>query len=272
MARAFDGKVAFITGASSGIGAAVAAEFARQGAKVALAARRAERLAQVCEKIEAMGGQALAVSCDVTQRASLDAAVARVVETYGKIDVAFANAGFGVMGQLVSLDTETYRRQFDTNFFGVLDTIYAVLPHIIKAKGQLAITGSIMGRLGFPRVSAYCASKFALCGLAESIYFELARKGVAVTLVNPGFVQSEIRSVDNLGAFHADRKDSAPEHLVVSAESAARGIVRAIAQRKFEALITRHAKAMGCVNRHFPGLVRSVRLLMLKRRLKAGAR
>ncbi|HNT86241.1 MAG TPA: SDR family NAD(P)-dependent oxidoreductase, partial [Candidatus Hydrogenedentes bacterium] len=110
MARSFDGMTAFITGASSGIGAAVARELARQGAQVAIAARRADRLEAVKVAIEAEGGVALAVVCDVRDRASLDAAVARTVETFGGIDVALANAGFYVDGVVNALATDDYRR------------------------------------------------------------------------------------------------------------------------------------------------------------------
>lgn len=269
MAKRFEGKRVFITGASSGIGAAVAVELARQGARVALAARREDRLEQVREKIEDLGGEALAVLCDVTDRNSLDAAVARTVEVFGGIDIAYANAGFGVGRVFARLSTEDFRRQFDTNFFGALDTIYAVLPHLRASKGQLVITSSILGHMGSAAVSAYCASKFALCGLAESIYYEFAREGIAVTCINPGIIETEIRSVDNRGVFHPGHDDPAPKWLRVPAEKAAREIVRAIRKRKFEATITGHGKAMVFMGRHFPRLFRAVSLETGKRKLAA---
>ena len=121
MSGRFAGKSVFITGASSGIGAELALAFAREGARVGLAARRLERLEEVKARVEALGGTAVTVACDVTQRASVDAAVARVAEAFGGIDVAVANAGFGVGGLFVQVDTDGFRRQFDTNVFGVID-------------------------------------------------------------------------------------------------------------------------------------------------------
>lgn len=252
MAGRFDGKRVFITGASAGIGAGVAVEFARQGARVAVAARRDDRLDEVCEKIRAVGGEALPVVCDVRDRASLDAAVAQTVEAFGGIDIALANAGFGVNGLFGELDTEAYRRQYDTNVFGVIDTAYAVLPHLLESRGTLGMVASVLGRLGTPGASAYCSSKFAVCGLAESLRYELAARGVAVCCIQPGIVASEIRSVDNKGRFHPKHKDPAPGWIVVPTDKAARGIVRALGRRKFNAIITGHGKLAVWLQRHFP--------------------
>ncbi len=259
MARRFEGMSVFLTGASSGIGKALALELARQGARVALAARRVERLEIVQAAIEEEGGEALALCCDVTDRASIDAAVARTVEVFGGIDIAVANAGFGVSGAFEQLTTDDYRRQFDTNVFGVIDTAYAVLPHLEASKGRLGIVASVLGRMGTPTTSAYCASKFALCGFAESIQYELAEKGVSLTCINPGIVESNFRMVDNQNAFHDGRNDPAPRWLVVPTETAARAIARALHRRQFEAVITGHGKVLTAFNRHFP---RSFRWIM----------
>jgi short-subunit dehydrogenase len=257
MAGRFEGRSVFITGGSAGIGAELGRQFARQGARVALAARREERLAQVQRDIEAAGGHAIGVVCDVTDRASLDGAAARTVEAFGGIDVAVANAGFGVSGLFKDLGTEDFRRQFDTNVFGVIDTIYAVLPHLVQSKGRLGIVASVAGRLGTPLTSAYCASKFALVGLAESIYYELAAQGVSVTCINPGVVASDIRMTDNRGRFHEGHKDSAPSWLIVPTDKAARAIVRALYRRKPEAIITGHGKLAVFLARHFPRTLRT---------------
>jgi len=255
MAGRFAGQVAFITGASSGIGAAVAREFAREGAHVVLAARRADRLEVLKQEITALGSEALAVTCDVTDRRSLDAAAKRTVETFGKINVVLANAGFGVSGIFTDLETADFRRQFETNVFGVLDTIYATLPYLLESQGRLGIVGSVSGRVGTPASAPYTASKFAVVGLAECLYYDLADRGVSVTCINPGFVASEIRSVNNRGEL-TGKPDPAPQFLVMPAAKAARQIVRALYRRRPEVIITRHGKMMIFLARHFPRLTR----------------
>ncbi len=255
MAGLFEGKTAFVTGASSGIGAAVAEQFAREGAKVALAARREDRLDGVRKRIEDAGGKALAAPCDVCDRASLDAAMATTAEVFGGIDILVANAGFGVNGPFDRLKTEDFRRQFETNFFGVLDTIYAALPHLEKSRGTLAVVASVLGRIGSPNSSPYCASKFAVHGLCESLSYEFAPKGINVVCIQPGIVASEIRSVDNKGRFHPNHKDPAPAWLVVPTEKAAKDIVRAVHRGKFDAIITGHGKLAVWLKRHVPWVV-----------------
>ncbi|MBI5093716.1 MAG: SDR family oxidoreductase [Candidatus Hydrogenedentes bacterium] len=270
--RRFENKSVFITGASSGIGAALGVAFAREGARVALAARNADRLGEVQRLIEGEGGRALSLTCDVTDRGSVDYAVAQTVAAFGGIDVAVANAGFSVAGVMTGLTTEDYRRQFDTNFFGVLDTIYAALPHLQASKGRLGVVSSVMGRLGAPGVSPYCASKFALCGLLESIDYELADLGVSVTCINPGLVASNIRRTDNSGRVHVERKDPVPAWIIVPTDKAARDIVTAIYKRKFEAIITGHGKVAYWITRHFPGLSRAILRRVLRGRAEQMAK
>lgn len=258
----------FITGGSSGIGAALGEAFAREGARVALAARREEKLSEVIDRIRCGGGEAIALRCDVTDRASIDAAVARTVEAFGGIDVAVANAGFGVSGPFLTTTTDDFRRQFDTNVFGLIDTAYATLPHLIASRGRLVFISSVFGRLGGPASSAYCASKFAVCGLAESLYYELADLGVSVTCICPGIVASEIRLVDNQGRLREDRRDPAPSFLIMPTDKAARQMLEAVHRRRFEVVITRHGKLAVFLNRHFPRAFRFAVRAATKGRLK----
>ncbi len=256
MRRGFQDSVVFLTGASSGIGAALAQQFARQGARVFLTARREDRLRAVQEQIASEGGVAEVCVCDVTDRSSIDCAVGAAVARFGRIDVAVANAGFGVTGLFERLSTDDFRRQFETNVFGVIDTLYAVLPHVKACRGRIGIVSSAMGRFGLPTGTPYGASKFALCGLGESLYYELAEHGVSVTLILPGLVESDIRRTDNLGRVHPGKDDPAPSWLVMSAERAARQIVKGLYRRSPEVIITGHARVMISLSRHFPSVWR----------------
>jgi len=267
MARRFEGKVALITGASSGIGAEVARQLAREGARVVLLARRIEKLTALQEEIAREGGQALAVAADVSDRASLDAAVASAVAAYGGIDIVLANAGFGVSAPVWSLETEDFRRQFDTNFFGMLDTLYASLPALRKSSGRIGLVGSIMGRQGMPAFGPYCASKFAVVGLAESIYHDLREVGVSLTLINPGIVASEIRSVNNEGKY-TGKPDPAPAWITVPTPTAAREIINALYRRRAEVVVTGHGKVMLFITRHFPRFTRLALTLASRGRLR----
>jgi len=235
---------------------------------VALAARREDRLGEVQRAIGDGGGEALAVACDVTDRESLDRAVHEATAAFGGIDVVVANAGFGVSGRFDRLETADFRRQFETNFFGVLETLYATLPHLKTSRGQVGIVSSVLGRVGSPGYSAYVASKFALCGLAESLYYEFAEYDVGVTCICPGVVVSEFRQVDNLGLRHADASDPAPGWLVVPTPKAAKAIVRAMHRGTFEAVITGHGKLACGVTRHFPRTCRFVASRVLRGRVE----
>jgi short-subunit dehydrogenase len=268
----FRDKVVLITGASSGIGEDLALQLGLAGAKLMLAARRTELLDELAQKIAA-GASAparvarasskevpkpLAVACDVTRDGDLERAVAETVRHWGKLDVAIANAGFGVVGPLKKLSLEDYRRQFETNVFGVLRTIYAALPEIEKTRGNIAIMGSISGWGAAPGTSPYAMSKFALRALANSVGPELERSGVKVTLISPGFVASNIRRVDNRGGFHSHAKDPVPAWLVMDTSKAARQMLRAIARGKREAIITAHGKLLVVLERFAPWINRAV--------------
>ena len=254
----FQGKAVLITGASSGIGEELAWQLGQAGAKLTLAARRRELLEKLAKRIADGGKPApLVVPCDVTQDGSLQKAVEESVGHWGKLDVAIANAGFGVVGPLKKLSVEDYRRQFETNVFGVLRTIYAALPEIEKSKGNLAIIGSVSGWAATAGASPYNMSKFAVRALANAITPELRPAGVKVTLISPGFVASDIRRVDNQGTFHGHAKESMPAWLIMPTDKAARQILRAIARGKREAIITGHGKALVFLERFMPWVIRA---------------
>jgi short-subunit dehydrogenase len=258
MQESFSGKVVLITGASSGIGEELALQLAQRGALLTLAARRTALLEEMSQKIGATATvRPLVVECDVTKDGDVERAVSETVRERGKLDIVFANAGFGVAGMFTKLTLEDYRRQFETNVFGVLRTLYAALPEVKKTKGQLVITGSVAGWAATPGTSAYAMSKFALRALANSITPELAVAGVKVTLISPGFFESELRRVDNRGKLHPEVPEPIPAWLLVPRATAAREILRAVARGRREAIITGHGKLLVAVERFAPWILRA---------------
>lgn len=255
-----------ITGASSGIGEELAWQLAQAGARLTLAARRKELLDALAQRIAGLGtGETLVVECDVTRDGDLERAVEAAVRKWGRLDVAIANAGFGVVGTLKRLTLEDYRRQFETNVFGVLRTIYAALPEIEKTKGNLAIVSSVGGWISTAGGSPYSMSKFALRALANAITPELRSSGVKVTLISPGFVESNIHRVDNKGKFHADREATIPAWIQMKTPKAARRILNAVARGKRERIITLHGKIGVALERFAPWVIRAISAKIVKR-------
>ena len=179
------------------------------------------------------------------------------LQNYGRLDVAIANAGFGVVGAFNKLTVADYRRQFETNVFGVLRTMYATLPELEKSRGNLAIIGSVSGWVATPGASPYNMSKFALRALANSITPELRRAGVKLTLISPGFVVSNIRRVDNKNSVHPHAKDPVPAWIQMPTPPAARQILQAVARGKRERIITFHGKLFVFIERFMPWLIRA---------------
>jgi len=254
----FKNKSVLITGASSGIGEELARQLSQAGAHLTLAARRREILDQLAQKFSAAGCPTpLAVPADVTHDGDIEKAVSESIRKWGKLDVVIANAGFGVVGSFEKLSLEDYRRQFETNVFGVIRTLYAALPELKEARGNIAIIGSVAGWSATPGASPYAMSKFAVRALANSIRPELALSDVKVTLISPGFVASNIRRVDNRGTFHAGAEEPIPSWIIMPTDKACRQILRAIARGKREAIITGHGKALVAIERFVPWVLRA---------------
>ena len=261
----FRAKSVLITGASSGIGEELASQLGQAGAQLTLTARRTHLLDALAQRIAAAGAPPpLVVACDVTRDGDVERAVAEAIRRWGKLDVVVANAGFGVVGALRDLSVDDYRRQFETNVFGVLRTIYAALPEIEKAAGRVVIIGSVAGWTSTPNASPYAMSKFALRALADAITPEFDRNRVKVTLISPGFVASDIRRVDNQGALQAEAADPVPQWLTMPTAKAARQILRAVARGRRELIVTGHGKALVAIERFVPWVSRAI-----KRRLAA---
>ena len=248
----FEGQVALITGASAGIGEALAKEFARQGARIVLLARRQERLKAIANEIDSSGQKVLAIECDVTQDGDLAKAVSLTRDKFGRIDVVVANAGWSLRGYLSELTVEDYQRQWETNVFGVLRTIYATVEDLKKTKGRLVIISSVKSYIALAGDSPYSSSKFALKALCQSFSRELATDGVSVTHVCPGYVATEIRKIDRQGTFQENQPDPIAPILLKSAEKTAKDIVKAVYRRQQEQVLTSYGKLVVWLQRYFP--------------------
>jgi NADP-dependent 3-hydroxy acid dehydrogenase YdfG len=194
--------VFLITGASSGIGAATARAAARDGYRLVLAARTQERIDALAEEL---GGadHALAVRCDVTEWEQQQAMVTAALERFGRIDVAFANAGFGATRGFLEESPEHWRSMVLTNVYGAALTIRATLPALKQSRGHLLLTGSVAGRRALPG-SLYSATKWAVTGMGESARLELNGTGVRVTLIEPGMVDTPFFEQRREGRLEAD--------------------------------------------------------------------
>jgi short-subunit dehydrogenase len=246
------GKVVLVTGASAGIGAACAREAVRRGASVVLFARRAERVQALADEL---GSGALAIAGDVTVDGDVARAVTAAREHFGGLDVLFANAGFGVSGEFTALTLDDYRRQFETNVFGVMRSLNEALPELELRGGAVGVVGSVNGYVSIPGWSAYCMSKHALRSFCEAVRLELRDRGVSVTHLAPGFVDTDFRRVDNANQHHPESNDPTPRFLMMPAERAASQMLDAIVARRAEAIITLHGKAAVGFARHTPGVV-----------------
>ncbi len=192
------GKVAIVTGASSGIGEATARALAAEGAHVVVAARRAERLAALVSDIEESGGTALAVPTDVTKRESVEALVRQTLDAFGRLDILVNNAGIMPLSLIRKLHVEEWDRMIDVNIKGVLYCIAACLPSMLDqggggGGGHIVNVSSVAGRRPFPGGTIYSATKFAVRAISQGIHLELSAKDrIRVVDIEPGVVATEL--------------------------------------------------------------------------------
>lgn len=187
------GSVIWLTGASSGIGEGLAYELGRRGAKLALSGRNAEKLAQMCEQICSAGGLARPFASDVLVMEELRSTAARIESEMGPIEVVIANAGTHIFTKPENFDSKEYMFLMDTNYGGMLRTFEAVLPSMYaRGRGHLLGMASMAGYRGLPRAAAYGASKSAMIHFMESLRFHLKKRGLKVTICNPGFVKTPL--------------------------------------------------------------------------------
>lgn len=255
MANKLNGKTVVITGASSGIGAAMAREYAAMGAKVVLGARQGDKLAEMCRKIESAGGKAAWCVTDVTKPEDCERLIKTAVDTFGGIDVMICNAGISMRALFDDLDLSVLHRLMDVNFWGTVYCTKYALPYLQQSKGSLVGISSVAGIHGLPGRTGYSASKFAMTGFLETIRVENLKKGLHVMVACPGFTASNVR----FAALTADgsQQGSTPreEGKMMTAEQVAHIVARGIARRKRLCLMEIEGRATHFVKKFAPGLV-----------------
>ena len=210
------GKVILLTGASSGIGEALAIELSKRGAILGLIARRENLLRELVEKCEKNGTVSRAFSLDITDETAIREAAEEFRNEFGRIDILIANAGIGGGAKhAAALTPQEFRRVIDTNLVGAVNCVAAVLPQMFeRGSGQLVAISSLAGFRGLPKSAAYCASKAGMTAFFESVRLDVQSKGVAVTIIQPGFIKTPLTSNrENKMPFLMELNDSIPHFL-----------------------------------------------------------
>lgn len=244
------GRVAVITGASSGIGLAIARHLAREGVAVVLGARRAERLDDAVREIRAGGGRAEAVVMDVTIEADVNRLVEHARSAFGRLDIMVCNAGFGYYGTVEQTAPDTMRRMMDVNFIGTFLGTRAALPTFrAQGSGHLILISSIVGQRGIPQMSGYSATKAAQVGFAESIRSEFSGSGIFVSVVYPVSTETEFRRAMERDYGHS-ASGLGPKQ---SMDDVARAVVACVRKPVPEVYPYRMSRALAILNAVAPG-------------------
>jgi short-subunit dehydrogenase len=257
-----EGKVAVITGASMGIGEAIAKLFLQEGAKVALCARDLARTKAAEQRIGG-GANTLSVTCDVSQRDQVDALVKGVVARFGRIDIFVNNAGFGLNDAVADMEMAEFRRMFDTNLFGAVDCMQAVIP-IMKQQGggDIVNISSVSGHISTPYMSGYAATKHAMNAIGKAARIELMRHNINVLTVCPGYIATDF--VKNMvKGKHAERVGSSVKYSVtpdVVADATLKGMLK----RKREVIVPKFYKLFIKLYQTSPGMIERT----IRKRLK----
>jgi len=232
----FRDTVGIVTGASSGIGAQLAHDLAARGMRVALFARRADRLEEVATEIRRAGGDATVHVCDVSERASVEAEVGKVVERAGRVDLLVNNAGYGRHVLFKDHDVDDIERMMRTNYMSTVWATKAVLPAMRRrGRGWIVNVSSVAGKLGQPDEAAYSGSKFAVTGFSEGLSYELAPLGIHVMVVYPALVRTEMFTPEVLA-----RMPSQVQRTFIDPPEFSRAVLRALERGKYEVTVPRY--------------------------------
>lgn len=249
-----NGKVVVITGASSGIGRALAIEFAKRGASLSLAARRIDRLNELKEELP--DTKILTVQTDVTSELSCKSLINLTMQSFGRIDILINNAGLSMRALFEDIGLESFKQVMDVNFYGTVYCTKYALPHLISSKGSLVGIISVAGHVGLPARSAYSASKFAVRGFLDTIRLENLYTGLHVLVAAPGFTASEVRKSALTADGTPQGETPRAEEKMMSAEACAYLVVNAIERRKRSIVLTfKEGKLSVFLGKFFPWLL-----------------
>ncbi len=252
MFKTMKDKVVIITGASSGIGKALALEYATRGAHVIMAARNEERLHQAASEVSARGAKVLAVLTDVSVEADCKELINKSIEEFGRIDILINNAGISMRALFADTDLDVIRQLMDINFWGMVYCTKFALPYLLEAKGSVVGVSSIAGYKGLPGRTGYSASKFAMHGFLETLRIENMKKGLHVLIACPGFTASNIRNTALNEKGMVQGESPRDEGKMMSAEEVAGYIAKGVAKRKDRLTLTFQGKLTVILNKLFP--------------------
>jgi short-subunit dehydrogenase len=251
-------KVVIITGASSGIGLATAREFARKGAKVVLAARRANLLKEIENDLKSNGYEAVSFYVDVTIESDCKSLIEKTVQKYGRIDILINNAGISMRAIFGEVEINVLKRLFDVNFWGAVHCTKYALPYLIASKGTVVGMSSLAGIVGLPARTGYSASKYALHGFLETLRIENLRNGLHVLIMCAGFTKSDIRkkalTADGTPQGYTPRE----EEKMMMPEEVALALIKAVKRHRNLVILTFEGKMTAIVKRIAPRLVEHV--------------
>jgi len=255
----FHNQVLIVTGASSGIGRSLAIQFAKQGAKVVLAARNESALNEVAKSCSEVGGIPYIVPTDVGEQKQCKHLVEKTIEKFGQTDVLVNNAGITMWAYFDRMQNlSSFEEIMRVNYLGAVYCTHYALPHLKQSKGQLVAVSSLAGLNGVPTRTGYAASKHAMVGFFESLRIELADTGVTTTMIYPGFVATEIRKRAVGEDGKSLGKSPIQEDQAMSADVVAEKMIKSIAHRDRELVMTLRGKVGRWMKLIAPGLVDKV--------------
>jgi short-subunit dehydrogenase len=248
-------RVVVITGASSGIGRALAIEFAGKGDIVVLGARSTDQLKELTLEIEEKGGKAIWQPTDVTNEKDCENLIDMALKQFGQIDVLINNAGISMRALFKDASVEVIQKVMDVNFWGTVYCTKAALPALLESKGTVVTVSSVAGIKGLPGRTGYSASKFALQGFMESLRIENLKTGLHVLMAYPGFTASNIRNTALTASGSQQGESPLDEGKIMSAEEVARHIYQAVAKRKNKMVLTTEGKLTNVISKFFPSFL-----------------